>query len=86
MALQVDGLAEAMEDGFKKEWQRMKGFGLPAAGLEDRRVLFAGIARGILEYLKDHEDEMLKTITFEETVGRITHSIVETDLNFSKGT
>ncbi|HWP47391.1 MAG TPA: hypothetical protein VNM22_09545 [Candidatus Limnocylindrales bacterium] len=87
MALEATHMTEAIEAAFKNEWQVVKGTPLPAAGSEDRRLLFAAIARGILEYLKDHEEDILKSITVKDPSDTaITYTVEKMDLNFSKAT
>jgi hypothetical protein len=54
-----DSLAEAIENAFKIEWSNIKGESLSDNGSDDRRLLFAAIAQGILSYLKDHENDFL---------------------------
>ncbi|MBN1439683.1 MAG: hypothetical protein JW929_09760 [Anaerolineales bacterium] len=60
-------LAEAMEQAMDKEWQAVKGTALPSAGADDRKLLWAAIANGILNYLKAHEDEIVKTVTLDSS-------------------
>lgn len=87
MALEVTRMTEAIEAAFKKEWQRVKGTPLPEAGSEDRRLLFAAVARGILEYLKDHENEILNSFTVKDPSDtRILYTVEKVDLNVSKAT
>jgi len=50
-------LAESIENAFKLEWLVAKGEPLPDAGAEDRRLLFAALAQGILNYLKDNDSD-----------------------------
>lgn len=52
-------LAKAMEDAMREEWQRVKGEELPDAGEEDRRILFVGIARGLLDFLHRHREDLI---------------------------
>ena len=47
-----DSMAEAMETAFKSEWQSVKGTALRALGEEDRKILFAAIAQGVVNHLK----------------------------------
>jgi hypothetical protein len=87
MALEAARMTEAIEAAFKKEWQMVKGTPLPEAGLEDRRLLFAAIARGILEYLKDHENEILNSFTVKDPSDtQILYTVEKVDLNVSKAT
>jgi hypothetical protein len=60
MALEVGALTEAMMEALRHEWQAAKNSGLPDAGIEDRRLLFAAVARGLLSYVKAHEDEAIR--------------------------
>ena len=62
-------MAAAMEQALGEEYQIAKQAPLPATGEEDRRLLFVAIARGVLEYLKAHEDEILTSITLEDLTG-----------------
>ena len=87
MALEAAGLTAAIEAAFGKEWALVKTIPLPGAGREDRRLLFAAVARGILEYLNAHENETVTTVTLEET-GSSTgttkvYSVREIDLNIA---
>ncbi|MGH8051480.1 MAG: hypothetical protein ACRERV_05830 [Methylococcales bacterium] len=59
-------LAEAMDKAMKTEWQAVKGVSLPSQGEEDRRLLFAAIAQGIFDYLKDNENQLINNISLED--------------------
>jgi len=61
-----NSLAEAMENAMKQEWQAVKGVPLPEQGEEDRRLLFAAIAKGIFVYFKANEDELMNNITLKD--------------------
>lgn len=86
MALTVSGLTGAIETAFAAEWQSVRNAALPGAGGEDRRLLFAAIARGVLGYLKTHERELISRLEFEdlEEVGR-SRRIRSVDLNIGTG-
>ncbi len=58
-----NSMAESIEQAMDTEWRAVKGVALPSAGLEDRKILWAAIANGILNYLKAHQDEILESIT-----------------------
>jgi hypothetical protein len=47
-------MAEAMEQAFQDEWNTVKGEPLPAGGEEERKILFAAVAQGMLSYLRDN--------------------------------
>jgi hypothetical protein len=87
MALEVSDMIKSMEAAMEKEWQAIKGVPMPAVGMDDRRLLFAAIARGILEYIKNHENEIFKSIKIQDSSGNIaSYTITETNLNINKGT
>jgi hypothetical protein len=81
MALEAGELTEAMLRALGTEWQRAKGAALPAAGLEDRRLLFAAVARGLLEYLDAKQNQVIKTIELERAGARLQHQVVMLDLD-----
>ncbi len=86
MALNKSDLAEAIGAAFEKEWLVAKNIPLPAAGMEDRKMLFAAIARGILDYLKAHENEIIKSMTLERPPGEPTDYLVKgVELDISAG-
>jgi hypothetical protein len=41
----------------------VKNIPLPDAGKEDRRLMFAAVARGVLQYLSDHQGELISAVT-----------------------
>jgi acetylornithine deacetylase/succinyl-diaminopimelate desuccinylase-like protein len=47
----------------------VKGVPLPDQGRDDRRVLFAAVARGLFAFLKAHEDGLATGITLRNTGG-----------------
>lgn len=48
-------MAQYMEEAMKREWQAVKGYPLPAdVGEDDRKILFAAVAQGVLRYLEDN--------------------------------
>ena len=62
-------LAAAMEQAMSAEWLAVKGVPLPNQGVEDRRLLFVAVARGLFTYLKANEDSLMTGITLRDTVG-----------------
>jgi hypothetical protein len=52
------GMAAAIEQAFGDELAARKGTQLPDASAEERRMLFAAIARGVLGYLHDNESNL----------------------------
>ncbi len=84
MALEPGSLTDAIEAAYETEWPKVKSHPLPDAGKDDRRLLFAGIARGILQYLSDHHDELLTNITTLDAGGeQITMQVTGTELGIS---
>lgn len=51
----TDSMAMAMEQAMSDVYSKVKEQSLPDVGKEDRRLLFVAIARGILQYLDDHQ-------------------------------
>jgi hypothetical protein len=82
VALTPGALTKAIEDAYKTEWGKAKPNPLPDAGADDRRLLFAGVARGILEYLKNNPTEILSSIQTQDEGGvQATFQVLETDFN-----
>jgi hypothetical protein len=84
MALEPGSLTDAIETAYETEWAKVKPNPLPDAGKDDRRLLFAGVARGILQYLSDHHDELLTSITtLDESQEQITTQVTGAGLGIS---
>jgi hypothetical protein len=69
MALTPADLTTRIEQEFATVWQQTKGSPLPGGGAEDRRLLFAAVARGVLAYLKAKEDDVIDRLTVREAGG-----------------
>lgn len=72
-------MAAAMEVALEREYQALKGQPLPDTGADDRRMLFAAIAQGVVRHLKDNLDSFnVSVVTHQTTSGggapRITSS------------
>lgn len=86
MALQPDAMTDAIETAYAAEWSKVKPSPLPDAGKDDRRLIFAGVARGVLQYLSDHHNELLTTLKVQIEGGdEMTLQVTETDLGISVG-
>lgn len=84
MALQPGALTNAIESAYEAEWAKAKPNPLPEAGKDDRKLLFAGVARGILQYLSDHHNELITAIKAQDEGGsEVTLQITETDLGIT---
>jgi hypothetical protein len=64
-----DSLAKAVEDAMDDLLFRTKGAHLPEEGREDRRLLFAAVARGVLKYLSDHQGALRAKVTVTGAAG-----------------
>ena len=74
-------MTDAIEKAYETEWAKVKPNPLPDAGKDDRRLLFAGVARGVLQYLSDHQNELLTTLKTQDDGGaKATFQVLETDL------
>jgi hypothetical protein len=74
-------MAEEMEKVMEAEMQALKGHGLPAMGRDERRVMLVAVARGMLNYLKIHEKDILRNIRLDPGAGDDIDAEVE-DLEF----
>jgi hypothetical protein len=84
VALEPGAMTDAIELGYETEWKLAKPNPLPDAGKDDRRLLFAGIARGVLQYLSDHQNELLVTLKTKDEAGlAATLTVTETDLGIT---
>lgn len=59
-------LASYIDTAMQNEWLAVKGEPLPGGdqGSDDRKILFAAIAQGVLKFLVDHGNDL---ITSDET-------------------
>lgn len=81
MSLTTNGLVQKMTDALGTEYEARKGRSLPPGYEEDREILFAAIARGILVYLEWKQNEFISTIKFDDTAGTRTVSNLNLDIN-----
>lgn len=74
-------LAEAIETAMKQEWQLVKGEALPDTGEEDRRLLFVAVARGVIQFLDDHQDEIFTSMTLTRQGHIFTYRVEALEFN-----
>jgi len=80
-----ESMAKVMEDEFSSIFQKIKGEDPP--GKDDMRLIFVAISRGILGYLKSHQNEIFSSINLKETQAAggqpidVIHKVNEVDLN-----
>jgi hypothetical protein len=70
----ASSLAAYLDKAMQNEWQARKGEELPkdGPGAEDRKILFAAIAQGVLKFLADHGGDLVTTDESGDG-GRTTH-------------
>jgi hypothetical protein len=86
MPLTKNDLTAAIETVMAEEYAAKMGTPLPAAGAEDRKLLFTAIAGGILQYLESKQNEVITTIKLKEVVSGSTeksHTVTGLDLNIT---
>ncbi|MEO7232687.1 MAG: hypothetical protein ABIW96_08420 [Polaromonas sp.] len=59
----TSSLAAYIDKAMQNEWQARKGESLPdtGQGAEDRKILFAAIAQGVMKFLADHVGDLVTT-------------------------
>ena len=78
-----NSMAEAIETALVQELA-LRGVSIPAPGQDTRRVFFVAIARGVLQYLKDHQTEVLNSITLNApSLPTAPAEVAAVDLNYS---
>ncbi len=70
-----DTLAAFIDAAMQEQWFQARGELLSAdgPGAQDRRVLFAAVARGVLQYLYAHRDELVSTLQQPDGLGDHRH-------------
>ena len=74
-----NSMAGAIEQEFKKEFKNANG--KDVADSQDRSVLFAAIATGILTYLKANQDSILNSIKLQTGSTTTDNTVTHLDLN-----
>ena len=68
-------MTELMESAMQEEWAALHGSqALPPS--EDRMIMFAAIAKGVLRYLDQHKVEIATTAVAVGSEGPHTHTLV----------
>jgi hypothetical protein len=64
----ASSLAAYIDQAMQNEWQAVKGEPLPSSdqGAEDRKILFAAIAQGVMKFLGDHVGDLITTTESED--------------------
>ena len=80
MALVANDLANAMLNQLDDAWQIVKGEPIPSPPGDDARVMFLTIARGLLIYMEQHQNDTIKTIALG---GGSAVNVTSLDLNIT---
>jgi hypothetical protein len=85
MPLELSALTDAIDKAFGTEWTKAKGGNAPDAGKDDRRLMFAAVARGFLEYLSAQQNDLIASLTLTDTAGNasIDYNASATSLNIN---
>jgi len=77
-----NSMGEAIDKALAEELLALKGQVLPEDTANERRMLLAAIGRGVLNYLKVHQDELVLTISADSGfTGAITFTVKGISLN-----
>jgi len=66
-----NSMAEAIETAFAAELYALKGATLPASSAQERHMLFAAIAQGVLGYLHDNQVDLTVAIDATSETGNV---------------
>ena len=80
MPLVANELANAMMDQLDDAWLIVKGDPIPSPPGEDARIMFLAIARGLLIYMEQHQNDTIKTIALG---GGSAVNVTSLDLNIT---
>jgi hypothetical protein len=75
LSLDDDTMTAFIDAAMREQWLLARGEVLPTdgPGAQDRRILFAAVARGVLQYLYTHRDELVTTLQHPEGIGDHRH-------------
>ena len=80
MALVASDLADAMVAQLDEAWKIVKGEDFPGGSRDDAKVMFLAIARGLLIYMEQHQNDTIKTIALG---GGSAVNVTSLDLNIT---
>jgi hypothetical protein len=82
MALSAKELTDRIDQAFGPAWKEIKKTDLPSGPKEDRLVLFAAVAHGVLGYLEEKQNEIFKTLSLSVSGGTSTkYDVTGADFN-----
>lgn len=62
MSLDANELANEMVAQLPAAWELVKGEDWPGGDTKDAKVMFLAVARGLLRYMDDNQNETIRTI------------------------
>lgn len=80
MALVANDLANTMVDQLDEAWQIVKGEPFPGGSRDDAKIMFLAVARGLLIYMEQHQNETIRTIALG---GGSSVNVTSLDLNIT---
>jgi hypothetical protein len=80
MALVANDLANAMVDQLDEAWKAVKGEDFPGGSRDDAKIMFLAVARGLLIYMEQHQNDTIKTIALG---GGSAVNVTSLDLNIT---
>ena len=80
MALDANGLANAMVAQLPAAWEAVKGEDWPGGDTNDAKIMFLAVARGLLIYMEQHQNDTIKTIALG---GGSAVNVTSLDLNIT---
>jgi hypothetical protein len=61
----TESMSATIEAEFERAWFEVYDRNLPSAGARQRRIFFVAIARGVLRYLEERQDDLIKEIRLQ---------------------
>jgi hypothetical protein len=70
-----NSMTALIEDAMQEEWLAVYGKQLPPSGKQDRLVMFAAIAKGVLRYLHRNQDAIGTDAVVANTIDAHSHTL-----------
>ena len=80
MALVASDLADAMVAQLDEAWKIVKGEDFPGGSRDDARIMFLAVARGLLIYMEQHQNDTVSSVTLG---GGSSQNVTALNLNIS---
>lgn len=72
-------MAEAMENALIREYEQVRGEAMPTMGVEDRQMLFAAIAQGVIKHLSENMNAFTVTVEVQQITGESGAPLIRSD-------